>query len=309
MADLASPQRVFITGATGHLGAHLVRWLVQQGCEVAVLLRETSNPWRIASVLPRLHVFTGDLMTIPTLQGAMNDFAPDAIFHLAWSGVTGLSRNASENIVPNVCGSLQLCNMAATCGCKTLICLGSQAEYGRMDTPRCESDPIHPESVYGVTKTATRTLCELMAQESGLRLVWVRLSAIYGPMDHEQFVLPYTITTLLRGERPSLTLGEQRWDYIYVDDAVRALWALATTETAQGIFNLGSGAATPIRDIVTLIRDQIDPALPLGLGDIPYGPQQMMELQLDIARLTSVTGWCPSTPLLDGLKKTIAWYR
>ena len=64
-----------------------------------------------------------------------------------------------------------------------------------------------------------------------------------------------------------------------------------------------------MRKIVETLRDVIDPSLPLGIGEIPYRPDQVMHLEADIARLTTATGWTSSTSLEAGLRQTVAWHR
>jgi nucleoside-diphosphate-sugar epimerase len=113
---------------------------------------------------------------------------------------------------------------------------------------------------------------------------------------------------LLAGEKPALTKGEQMWDYIYVDDAAAAVMSLIDSN-AVGVFNLGSGQAHPLRAIVTMIRDLINPVLPLGIGEIPYRPDQVMHLEADITALTRATAWRPKMSLAQGLQLTVNWYR
>ena len=120
-------------------------------------------------------------------------------------------------------------------------------------------------------------------------------------------MIPYLIRALLKGERPALTACEQRWDYLFGPDAADAVWAVARSD-ASGIFNLGAGRAESLRAIVETLRDAIDPKLPLGMGEVPYRPDQVMHLEADISRLTEATGWRPATSLQDGLKQTVAWH-
>ena len=102
-----------------------------------------------------------------------------------------------------------------------------------------------------------------------------------------------------------MTRGEQLWDFLHVEDAARAFVAAAESHT-NGVFNLGSGEANPLRKVIEMVRDLINPALPLGFGEVPYRPDQVMCLQADIMRITSETGWRPQTPLLEGLAKCVA---
>jgi nucleoside-diphosphate-sugar epimerase len=94
-----------------------------------------------------------------------------------------------------------------------------------------------------------------------------------------------------------------------VADAAEAVLMTALATDAQGIFNLGSGQARPLREIVETLRDLVKPGAPLGFGEIPYRPDQVMRLEADISRLQNSTGWRPRTALADGLKKTVAYYQ
>jgi UDP-glucose 4-epimerase len=137
---------------------------------------------------------------------------------------------------------------------------------------------------------------------------WVRVAAVYGPGDDPKHLIPSTIRSLLAGKKPALTRGEQKWDYLYVEDAARALARIAATG-ATGSLNLASGETVVIRELVEQIRALIDPSLPLGFGDDSYREDQVMNLEADITRLRSATGWKPEVGLEEGLRRTVAWCR
>lgn len=302
--------RCLVTGATGHIGSHLVRYLLERGVEVAALVRPTtSNLWRIEEILHRLHIIKGDLSNIDRSKAAIQRFAPDIVIHLGWRGVTSGHRNDPVQITQNLSGSLRLLELAHQGGCQRWIGLGSQAEYGPYDRVLTEDLPTRPVTAYGVAKLCLGLLSGKLCEAYGIGFTWLRLTASYGPMDDYDHMIPELILKLLRGEKPSLTLGEQRWDYLYVRDAVEAIWRAAITPEAQGIFSLGSGEAYTIRSIAERIRDLIDPNLALGFGEVPYRPDQVMHLQADISRLKRAIGWAPQVRLDEGLRRTVEWVK
>jgi nucleoside-diphosphate-sugar epimerase len=122
-------------------------------------------------------------------------------------------------------------------------------------------------------------------------------------------LIPSVIRRLLASERPQLTSGEQKWDYLYVEDAAEAIYQAAITKRAEGIFNLSSGEAHTVRKLVEQIRNIINPSIPLGFGEIPSPLDQIMHLQADISKLREATGWTPQTSLEEGLRRTIEWSR
>ena len=300
--------RALVTGATGFIGSYLTELLVRQGEPVAVLCRPGSNTWRIREVLPQVTQISGDLLDLPAVASQIRDFAPDTVFHLAWYGVGNSYRNDEDQVDKNLYSSLALARLARDLGCATWLGIGSQAEYGPQNRAIDETAPANPTTLYGTAKLCVYLLLRQLLAGSRTRLVWMRLFSSYGPKDNPEWMIPYLIQSLLRGEKPALTAGEQKWDYLYVSDVARALYLAGVTTAAAGVFNVGSGRAETLRSIIERIRDYIDPELPLGFGQVPYRPDQVMHLQADTSRLQEQTGWQPQVGLADGLRQTIAWF-
>jgi len=298
-----------VTGASGHLGSYLTKRLVEQGEDVSILVRKESELWRLADVIDRIRIFHADLDEIETASDAIAEIRPETVFHLAWSGVMSNFRNHPRQVTSNVKGSLRLFEIAHENGCRCWIGVGSQAEYGPYDVPLREDLPTRPNTVYGVSKLCVALLTEKLCQLTGMRFVWLRLLASYGPKDNERHLIPSVINQLLRGEKPALTRGEQKWDYLYVDDAVEAIHLAALKPEVNGVYNLGSGEIHTVRNIAERLRDIIDPSLPLGIGEVPYLPDQVMHLQADITKLQTAAGWSPRITLDAGLRRTVAWHR
>ena len=153
-----------------------------------------------------------------------------------------------------------------------------------------------------------RRLLRGLAIRDAVNVVWLRLFSSYGPRENPGTLMPYLIRSFLNRERPALTKCEQIWDFIYIDDVAAAVLAAAGS-TASGVFNLGSGQARSLRDVVTSLRDHIDPTLAVGFGDIAYRPDQVMHLEANITALTTATGWQPEMPIDEGLRRTVDWFR
>jgi nucleoside-diphosphate-sugar epimerase len=301
--------RLLLTGATGFLGsAVLRRLLADESHAIAVLIRPRSDCWRIADLMSRVTPIEGTMETLAAAAPAIARFGPEGVVHLAWAGVSNRARNDPEQ-TNNLHNSLKLLRLSHRAGARHWLGLGSQAEYGPHAGPIREDAITRPTTLYGVTKLCCCLLTERLCAGWGLRFVWLRLFSAYGPGDHPAWMLPSLITGLLRGERPALTAGEQRWDYIYVTDAAEAVYQAAVSPKAAGVYNLGSGQVRTIRHIAERIREQIDPNLPLGFGEVPYRPDQVMHLQANIERLRQDLGWFPRVPLDLGLKQTVAWHR
>ena len=300
--------RVVVTGASGFVGSHLVRRLAGEGMQVGVLIRSNRNVQRIKDVLPRLQVFHADLRDHSSVADALTRFQPECLVHLAWQGVGNRERNDLQQL-ENLSLALNLLRAARAAGCQTYVGVGSQAEYGACRDVISEDTPNNPTTIYGLTKLCHCLQAREFCASAGMRFVWLRLFSSYGPDDDPSWMIPYLVQTLLRGETPSLTLGEQKWDYIHVRDVAGAILAVVQNAKASGIYNLGSGDAATLRSTIEYIRDLIDPSLSLGFGQIPYRPDQVMFLQADISRLAADTGWRPGIRIQEGLREVVNVYK
>lgn len=300
--------RTLITGATGFLGSHLTELLVGEGGAVAVLVRPRSEIWRIKDFLPRITRIGGDLARIAECRAEIARFAPEVVFHLGWSGVGNAYRNDPRQLDDNIRGTVALARLAIELGCQAFVGLGSQAEYGPHERAVDESVSTTPTTLYGAAKLSAYHLCRVLLTGSAVRFAWLRLFSCYGPKDNPEWLIPDLIRTLALGKRPALTAGEQLWDYVYVADAARAIQCVGRCPHAAGVFNLGSGRSRPLRSVIELIRDMVDPSLPLGFGEVAYRPDQVMHLEADVSKLYRVVGWSPETDLTEGLARTVGWF-
>jgi UDP-glucose 4-epimerase len=303
--------KCFITGATGFLGSFLVRHLIAQGHEVYAMIRnpEPEACWRIADLMTQLQVVEADLNHLDKLDAVLPAMRPDVIFHLAWNGVGSEARNSPAQLIQNVSSTLKMLDLCNLSGCPVFVGLGSQAEYGIAQGVLDEASACNPVTAYGVAKTSLSMLVAKFGEITKTRILWFRLFSAYGPKDDPNHLLPHLIDNLLDGACPPLTMGEQKWDYLYVEDAVEALIAGAVSANAHGIFNLASGQVHSLREVIESARNEIDRDIVLKFGELPYRPDQVMHLQADINRLCAATGWKPRIGLTEGLKTTIGWYK
>jgi nucleoside-diphosphate-sugar epimerase len=227
--------------------------------------------------------------------------------HLAWDGVLGGNRNDPAQW-RNVSATMELLEIAKRVQAKSFIGLGSQAEYGPCENQIDELCPTHPTTMYGASKLAAQQLSERFCAVNGLRYVWLRLFSSFGPMDNPDWLIPYLTRSLIAKEKPKLTAAEQLWDYIYIEDVASAIRAVLDSSDANGVFNVGSGKAYKLKNIIEKIRDLIDVELPLGFNEVEYRADQVMYLQSNILKLNAATGWLPIADIDLAIKKTVEWY-
>ncbi len=229
----------------------------------------------------------------------------DAFFHLAWSHTVGAGRNDMHAQTDNIRYTLDAVDAASKLGCKVFIGAGSQAECGRHDKPLTADTPCFPEIGYGMAKLCAGQMSRVNCREVGIDHIWIRILSLYGPGDKDATMIWGLIHALKNGETPHLTKGEQIWDYLYAEDAAKAMILASKRGKSGAIYPLGSGNARPLRDYIEIIRDQVKPESKLGFGDIPYSPNQVMHLVADISELTKDTGWKPETSFEEGVRQML----
>lgn len=322
---------VVITGATGVIGMALVEKCIEEGIKVYVLVNPSSSRiGQLDGLVIRENLF-GDACYLDSpederltiIKCGLDDFADatpeslgipagqaDCFYHLAWGGTYGDARNDVKFQEKNVQYTLDAVRLANRLGCSCFIGVGSQAEYGRVESVKLSSDtPTNPENEYGKAKLKAGISSRSLCKELGIRHIWTRVLSIYGPFDGPNTLITSTIGKIINGERPALTAGEQVWDYLYSKDAAKALLMLGESGLDGQVYPIGSGKTRLLKEYLEVLRDNINPSVELGLGDIPYFDKQVMYLCADISNLEKDTGFTPSYEFEEGIRETISWFK
>ena len=200
----------------------------------------------------------------------------------------------------NISASLTLADLAIDAGAQIIIGIGTQAEYGLNTKPVREDVPTQPVTHYGIAKQAAGFGLLRLAQKRDVRGVWLRLFGLYGPCETAPCMLPWLAQEFAQGRMPDLTPCTQLWDYLHVRDGARAV-ADMVESSADGLFNLASGHAPPLRETVLLLRDLMAPQIEPRFGALSFGPEQIHCLAADISRLRAAIAWQPQISLEEGL--------
>jgi nucleoside-diphosphate-sugar epimerase len=296
-------QKVIITGAGGYLGSRLTKAFVDQGITVYALDCTSNSP--VQHKLARYAQCDIEKNILPS-DSDMRD--SDILFHFAWDGAGSEHRNNYEHQQKNISSLLNILSFARRFNVSKTIIPGSASEYASSEMPITGNNMPGAVDAYGAVKSACHTLSRTWSMQNNLPLVWVVPSSVYGPGRNDNNVLTYAIKTLLKKEKPSFTALEQRWDYIYIEDFIAAFVLIAQKGVAGKNYALGYGRSRTLREYITLIRDSINPALPIGIGEIPYKAKKPDNSEMDIAKLQNDTGFSPATVFEEGIKRTIEWF-
>ena len=284
--------RVLVTGAGGLIGPHACHALKAQGHEVITVGRNVRCD------------IVADLLNDQARRKAVKEAQATHLLHLAWHDDPRNRWSAPENL-DWAAATIDLIRTFAAHGGERALCAGSCAEYdwspkalgkGILD----EGRPLNPASLYGRAKAQTGQLLLGAQAELGLSLSWGRIFFCYGPDEAPGRLLSDITRGILNAEQVPCTDGLQQRDFLYTPDLGDALAAVLTSDLI-GAVNIGSGTATPVRDLIMGAADLLGRPDLIDLGARPRPPQDPPVICADASKLRSV-GWVPRYSLQDGLR-------
>ncbi|MDD5349095.1 MAG: NAD(P)-dependent oxidoreductase [Chthoniobacteraceae bacterium] len=298
-------KRILVTGATSFIGRVLCRQLRDSGKEVCALVRPLSANANLFQGEPGIQTIAGGLETLQSSLCGIG--AIDATIHLAWDGVGSKGRADVAIQERNYAHSMELIDLSAAAGCRVFVGAGSQAEYGFTSDIISEETPCRPEIEYGKAKLRFTHDSATACRKLGIRWRMPRIFSVYGPHDHPWALIPSLLRALMRGEAMPLSDCSQYWNYLYVDDAARALETLAEPEWEDGIYNVAGGISAPLKDFVMNVCARFRNAAAPRFGAVPHGPRGPLSLRPSVEKIMKNTGWRESTSFAEGIEKTVSF--
>ena len=298
-------QKVVVIGADGFLGSQLALRLGELGKDVLALIFKGAKCKTLAG---KENILVQDFSFDNIFDIHPKDY--DTIFHMAWAGVNTSYKNDAQIQAQNILYGLNVLEWAKQNGIKRIIVPGSASEVSCGQGIITGNEIPAPSDIYSACKVATRYVCQTYARQHNLEFIWTLITSIYGPGRHDNNLITYSIQKLLKEEKPSYTKLEQQWDYLYIEDLVDALVALGEKGKSGKIYPIGSGNHQQISQYVYLLRDKINPTLPLRIGDYPYkNPDKIDNQVLDISSIKDDTGFEPKFDFETGIEETINYFR
>lgn len=302
--------RIFITGATGFAGSHLVDLLLSVGHEVVALVHAASSIQE-APDHPAFHAVSGDLMDLEGLKMTVAAARPDVIYHLAGQAYPGKSwRNVSRTIAINTGGTANLLEAAVAYGRPRVLVITSAEIYGKIRpnqlpiTERSIPKPRHP---YGVSKHAAGQLVRVFAERYELPVVEARPFNHIGPRQALGFVVPDFASQLaaikLGLKPPEMQVGNlsAERDFTDVRDVVRAYRILAENGVPGTHYLICSGQPVGIHTILNILLDLVGCDVHVSYDPARMRPSDIPVLYGSFNKIASELGWRPSIHLRDTL--------
>ena len=254
------------------------------------------------------------------MQSVLAEVRPDYIFHLAAQSYVPASwRAPSETLMTNLLGQTNLFEAVRILGLDPVIQIaGSSEEYGLVlpdEVPIKESNPLRPLSPYAVSKVAQDLLAYQYFRSYGMKTIRTRGFNHTGPRRGEVFVtsnFAKQIASIEAGlKEPIIRVGnlDAQRDFTDVRDMVRAYWLAVTKATPGEVYNLASGKAVTIRELLDRLLALSDTEVDVQVDPERLRPSDVEILLGDFSKFRSDTGWEPTIPLDQTLKDTLDYWR
>jgi UDP-glucose 4-epimerase len=317
--DYYRGRKVLVTGGLGFIGINLSSRLLELGAEVSVLdnFVPPTPAAPLKALLSRLSVAVADIREADKVERVIRD--QQVVFNLAGkSGAADSNKTPLNDLDINCRGHLTILDACRAFNPSvTVVFPSSRLVYGKPRyLPVDEKHPLTPESIYATHKLAVENYHLLYGHLYGLKSTVLRVTNPYGPLQLGD-ARPYGIAnrfiqSAVRGEKlPVFGAGEQRRDYLYIDDLVHALLLAGWREEARGrIYNIGDDRSASLMELAQLA------VAAAGSGEIvqvpwpeEYRAIETGDFQSDIALAGQELGWQPVTQLAEGVARTVAFYR
>lgn len=306
--------KIVATGATSFVGSGAVKALLERGHKVYAVLRKGSSKadrLLINGAMPEnLVILEEDLGSLERLAEQIPEPC-DVFLHMGWKGAGSDSRSAAAIQEENAKDSLNAVQAAKALGCRRFVFTGSQAEYGVHDALMNEETGCRPTSPYGEAKLKVRIEAEALCRKLSMDYGHARIFSTYGIGDHPWSLLSTCVNTFLSGGVMEMGACTQDWNFMYIDDAGRAVAMLCEYQKSlmeQGcVYNLGGpmDETGPLKHFVETVYEMCG-----RKGSCVYGVRKpnaegVVNLIPDLTKMKRVIGWEPKVRFRDGMARVI----
>jgi len=289
-------KKILITGATGFLGSHLLPTLIDKGYDIIILKRSFSNICRIQNVLSQIKSYDIDKVSIKKI---FSENKIRGIIHLA----TDYGRKNNNDIVQMSKANIEMPAKLLDLGCK----------HGIVFFINTHTFWNSKYSLYSAMKNSFIEIAKYFSSNFNVKFINMKIEHMYGENDDYSKFIPFVIKNILEDKKIKVTKGEQKRDFVYVQDVVNAylkvLDNLGNLNNNFTEFEIGTGNSVTLRDFVNKIEEEINKKANIKWGAIPYRKNEIFDSKANIEKAKNILGWTPKYDINNGLKRTINWYK
>jgi len=290
-------EKMLITGATGFLGKNFLECVNQEKYEIYTIQR--------GQLCGQIRSCQADLLDKDYLKNAIASFQADILVLFAWNVKSQAYWHSMENH-KWADATLFTAEQFLEHGGKYIVFAGTSAIYDYSHGVLTEDSKMeYPDSVYGISKLYTSEMLRILAESKGAKYMEVRLFSIFGIYERSGRLITNTIDALLDNKKVINYKWKLKRDYIYIKDAVRAIWHLIDLRV-EGVYNISSGKAISIQTIIETIAHCMGKEELIVLSEFD-GADEYILIQGNNKKLLN-TGFQFYYSFEGAIKEEIDWY-
>ncbi len=315
-------KNVLITGVNGFVGSHMAEFVLEQklGNVFGTVRGKTPSYENIKEIKDKIIILNCDLTDYFAVKKTIKESQPDIVFHIAGQAFVPSSwESPHETLNSNILGSLNLFEGIRESGLDPRMQIAcSSEEYGLVlenESPIKETNPLRPLSPYGVSKCAMDLLGYQFYKSYGMKIVRTRAFNHSGPRRGKEYVDSNWCMQVAMIEKekqkPELYVGnlKAKRDFTHVKDIVRAYWIAVTKATPGEAYNICSGKAYSMQQVLDMILKLTDKKIKVVQDPARMRPSDVELLLGDNSKFVKETGWKPQIPFEQTLKETLEYWR
>ena len=306
--DLHGP--ILVLGASGFIGANLLKKIAKQRSDVYAVVRQEKN-WRLSDV-PDDRVIEVDLTDPIAAKNLVANIAPQTIFDLVAYGAYSFEQEADKIYETNFLSLVNLVQLLLKKPISAFVHAGSSSEYGLNSAGPIEASICQPNSDYAVAKVSAASYLEYVGKQQSFPCAHLRLYSVYGPLEDTSRLIPNSIKFALKGELPPFVDARTSRDFVYVDDVCSAFIVCAAQMNPSlygEIFNIGSGHKTTIGQLAEVLKSTFHVSKEPQFGTMEGRSWDLPDWYSNSEKVKQVLGWKAKTPLAEGMLLTSQWVK
>lgn len=304
--------RVLIFGAGGFVGSYLCKEFLNNGYKVS-----GTDKGEGTALPPEVDFYKTDLMQADAVENLISRIQPDIIVNLAAISSVGASWNMPQTTMAiNVIGALNIMEAARKSEQKPkILFVGSSEEYVVSENPLDENTQLNANNPYGISKVTQEQFAKLYKEQYGLKIYCVRPFNHTGVGQRDSFVLPSFCKQVAKidksGKDGKIQVGnlKVKRDFSHVKDVVRAYRMIVESENYNRIYNVGSGNAYSLEDMLTYIIGLSNQHIEIEIDQNRIRPTDQPVICCNRSLIRKELGWEPQYDVYDALKEMYEYYR
>jgi len=307
-------RKILITGGTGFIGANLTHMLLREKHEIHLLIKKSSNMWRLKNVQKKIKFHELDLSNISKDNKIIKKINPEIVFHCAAYGINSKENNYSKMIKTNVQGTLNLFSTLSNLNVKRIVNIGSVFEYGAKSGHQgfLETDSLNPLTFYGITKSTQTNIAQYFFKYRSLPITTLRLFTPFGKFENKGRLVSDLMFAIINNKKLDISSPKSVRDFIFIDDVIDAMIKASKIPNIEGeIFNIGTGKLNSVKKIVEICKNFTNFSKDIFLSETHKRDYDKKGGKgfANIQKAKNTLHWKPKNSIEQGLKKSYQWHQ